>query len=118
MGSSVNRRLKMAARERAREAAASDAPEALPDIARLAGGIVVKSLKVLEKIIDDEGATAATRLRAIALLFDRVYGRPRPAAKPVQPQALQLVAANHISPEEWNARYARTPEGGPANGGG
>ena len=92
---------------------------ALPDIAAMGAEMVGKALKVLEKIIDDEGATPATRLRAISILFERVYGRPKAAAKPLKaPQTVNLVSTvPDLTVEQWIEKHGVGRAGGTAAGG-
>ena len=52
------------------------------DFIEAARGYVMEALEVLAQIIRDEKATAATRLRAITLLFDRAIGRQSANAGP------------------------------------
>lgn len=52
------------------------------DFIEAACGYVMEALEVLAQIIRDERATAATRLRAITLLFDRAIGRQSANAGP------------------------------------
>ena len=52
------------------------------DFIEAARGYVMEALEVLAEIIRDTRATAPTRLRAIALLFDKAIGRQAANAAP------------------------------------
>ena len=103
MSSSLSRNL------RRTQAAAAEQRGAAPDLAALGAAAVVRAFRVLESIIEDATATAATRLRAIAMLFDRVYGRPRAAAKAAPPpQTINFVSSvPDLSREEWMEKWGK-----------
>ena len=102
MSSSMQRKMR-----RANAQAEAKGADGAPDIIAKAGRLVDKALDVLEKILDDAAATAATKLRAVAMVFERVYGRPRQAPKPASPkQTITLVSTvPDLTCEEWMAKH-------------
>ena len=107
MSSSVQRKMRRASAQ----AEAKGADEA-PDIIAKAGRLVDKALDVLEKILDDAQATAATKLRAVAMVFERVYGRPRQAAKPAGkvPTVNLVSTVPDLTVDEWLAKHGARPD--------
>src|SRR5688572_11930310 len=56
------------------------------DFAEAAASFALEAFATLKAIVRDPAATAATRLRAVGMVFDRAYGRPRLAnPRPVSP---------------------------------